>query len=153
MADLKQLARELVPYLEPYLLSLRSGYVAATAYTPTYTGGTTAGTTTYNNQVGYYVRIAEVVYFTAFVGWTAATGTGDARVSLPLTAKNVASLRYTCAVRTDTVTFAASAPQGLIQPNTAYVTLYSPVSNGGSTAVAIEAAGFIDVSGMYFVDA
>lgn len=60
-------------------------------WTPTLVGGTTAGTTTYANQVGYYTRIGNLVTCFARIVVTAATGTGDARVSLPFAVRNQAN--------------------------------------------------------------
>jgi hypothetical protein len=55
-------------------------------FTPTAYGGTSAGTTTYANQTGYYTKIGRQVTIVMFVSWTAMTGTGDLRIgSLPFT--------------------------------------------------------------------
>lgn len=45
-------------------------------FTPTITGKTSAGTTTYSQQIGRYTRLGRVVFIEASVIWTAATGTG-----------------------------------------------------------------------------
>src|SRR5262245_48178750 len=78
--QLSEQARTLAPFLLPWLL--RDLYVVST-WTVTYVGGTTAGVTTYSLQDGKYIRIGSLVIFTGAVVWTAATGTGDARISLP----------------------------------------------------------------------
>lgn len=57
-------------------------------WTPTLVGGTTPGTTTYASQNGYYVRVGNMVTCYARIVITGATGTGQARVSLPFTVKN-----------------------------------------------------------------
>lgn len=122
-------------------------------YTPTYTGGTTPGTTTYaaNGQVGRYVRIGKLVFFYGRIEWTAATGTGNAQFSLPFTAANVTNLNGAVAIDVANVTFTNGTPTGIIQANTAYFLLRSPASNAASPIVQIEAAGTVNFSGFFEV--
>lgn len=147
--ELNALARSLWGPLKPYFLAYGSAYVEST-YTPTYTGGTAAGTTTYSTQVGFYTRIGRVVVFNGIVVWTAATGTGDVHVSLPFTATNTTNMRYSGAVRTDSITFANGSVQMLINPNTDYFLMYSPATNAAPTALAVEAAGNLVFSGFFY---
>lgn len=122
-------------------------------YAPTYLGGTTAGTTTYaaDGQVGHYTRIGRLVFFYGRVQWTAATGTGNAQISLPFTPTNVTNLGGSVAIDTNTVTFANSAPQGLLQANAAFFLMRSPLTNAGSAVVQMEAAGIVNFSGFFEV--
>lgn len=120
-------------------------------YTPTYLGGTTPGTTTYSVQAGFWVRIGKVVFFTATVVWTAATGTGDARISLPFTAENNTNEAWSAYVRSINVTFANGSVQGQITTNTNFVFFLSPATNAAGTNIAVEAAGNLVVTGFYFV--
>lgn len=124
---------------------------ATAAYTPTYLGAATPGTTTYTTQVGAYTRIGNVVFFTAYVVWTAATGTGVAVVSLPFTSANVTNQRFAVSVFTSSVTFANSGVQGVILPNTTRVQFASPLTNAASTDINVEAAGSLNVTGWYLV--
>lgn len=123
----------------------------ASTYTPTYEGGTSAGTTTYSVQAGFYVRIGKAVFFTATVVWTAATGTGNAQVSLPFTAANGTNEAWSAYVRSINVTFANGSVQGQITGNTNFVFFLSPATNAAGTNVAVEAAGNLVVSGFFFV--
>ena len=143
MADdlhLAELARKLYPYLAADFLSLKSGYTAAT-YSPTYQGGTAGGATTYSIQVGHYIRIGALVIAWGTVVWTAATGTGDARISLPLANESTGNNYGTGALRTTNVTFANSAPQMQIDPGNPYFTMESPLTNAVTARVQMEAAG------------
>lgn len=125
---------------------------ATGTYTPTYLGGTTPGVTTYSVQYGAYTRFGNIVFFTATVVWTAATGTGDANISIPFTARNAsANEAFAMPVRTVSVTFANGSVQGQITDNTAFFFMLSPATNAAGTNVAIEAAGNIVASGWYFV--
>jgi hypothetical protein len=55
-------------------------------FTPTASGASSAGTTSYSNQYGYYTKIGRQVNVTLVVSWTAMTGTGTLRVGgLPFT--------------------------------------------------------------------
>lgn len=121
------------------------------SWTPTYLGQTTPGTTTYSVQVGTYTRIGDTIFFTGYVSWTAATGTGGAILSLPFTAANVSNQRFAVACRINAITFANAGVEGLILPNTAFVSLWTPASNVTTTQVAVEAAGDISYTGWYFV--
>jgi hypothetical protein len=68
--------------------NVMAAYTVGT-FTPTMVGGTVAGTTTYTNQNGYYVRVGAVVTIQATVTGSAATGTGNATLgAFPFTIKN-----------------------------------------------------------------
>lgn len=117
-------------------------------YTPTYLGQTTAGATTYSTQEGTWVRIGRVVYVTGAVAWTAATGTGNAIVSLPFTAAS--AINHTGSIRLVNVTFANSSPEPEFSA-TAFFAMRSPLTNAGGTVVAVEAAGNIIFTIIYLV--
>ncbi len=126
-------------------------FSASGTYTPTYEGSTLAGVTTYTTQQGGWVRLGPVVIVTGTIVWTAATGTGSAQISLPFTTANITNQNYSGSVRNVNVTFANSAPQVLIAPNTSFFILQSPLTNAASTAVAMEAAGNIVFTIVLFV--
>lgn len=125
----------------------------STAYTPTYLGGTTPGTTTYVSQAGAYVRVGGLVYVAARVEWSAMTGTGEARLSLPFTAKNTANLNQALSSQPNNVTYSQNYLVAVVQPNTNYVVFRSPISNAAVTNVNVEAAGIMVVSGFYIIEA
>lgn len=109
-------------------------------FTPTYVGGTTPGTTTYSFQVGIWRRLGNVVIAIGQVAWSAATGTGEARISLPFSAAT--SGNVSGGVWMSGVTFANSTPLALV-PGTNYFVLDSPLTNAGNTRVQVEAGGNI----------
>lgn len=137
-----------------FITSLRSWFLPYTAanigaWTPTYTGGTSAGSTTYTAQAGYWTRLGNVIHAQGRVAWSAASGTGAARISLPFTSGNY---DYGAgAIVTDGVTFASGAPQIQVPPNVAYFELIAPTSNASSSAIAVEAAGTVVFTVVYFV--
>lgn len=122
------------------------------SYTPTYLGATTPGATTYSTQQGGYTRWGNLVFVTGTLVWTAATGTGNAQISLPFAAAATANQNYSGSVRNTTVTFANSTPQILLASAGTVFLLQSPLTNAASTNVAIEAAGNIVFSLLYFVE-
>jgi hypothetical protein len=62
-------------------------------WTPTIVGASTAGATTYTNQVGYYTIIGNLCWINCLVTCSAATGTGDVNIGgLPFASKNLANL-------------------------------------------------------------
>lgn len=122
-------------------------------YSPTYLGGTTPGVTTYaaNGQVGYWTRIGREIFFRGRIEWTAATGTGNAQILLPFTTITVTNLGGAISLDTNAVTFANSAPQGLLQSNANFFLMRSPLTNAGSAIVQIEAAGIVNFAGHFEV--
>lgn len=127
---------------------LTSFYDTST-YGPTYLGGTTPGTTTYLIQEGEYVRLGREVHVSGRINWSAATGTGDARISLPSVVGN--TYRTTGALFVDGITFGGSGVQMLVVPGTQYFTMYTPASNAAATLLTVEAAGLVIFSLTYFV--
>lgn len=127
-----------------------AGYEVGT-YTPTYLGQTSAGVTTYSLQTGAYVRLGSLVVATGTLVWTAATGTGNAVISLPFTSANVTNQNYSGTARLDGVTFANSTPEVQVGSNQAFFTLRSPLTNASPTVVQVEAAGNVIFTVVYFV--
>ncbi len=120
---------------------------------PTYTGATAPGVTTYTFQVGAYTRIGNVVIATGLVGWSAATGTGNAQILLPFTAANITNQDYSGSASLVSVTFANSTPTIELLFNTIRFQLRSPLTNAAGTIVQMEAAGQIMFTVTYMVDA
>jgi hypothetical protein len=115
-------------------------------------GGTTAGATTYTTQQGAWWLFGPVMFVTGTVTWTAASGTGTARISLPIAAANVSNQTFGGSAALQSVTFANGSPQIVISPNTAYFILISPLTNAVSTNVAVEAAGTVVFSLFFAIE-
>lgn len=132
-------------------VEVKTAPILTDTYTPTYLGATTAGTTTYTTQDGFWSRWGDVVFFHGRVIWTAATGTGSAIISLPFTSQNTTGMRSIAVVYPTNVTFANGSIAAQIAPNTAFFVMNSPATNAGGTAVAVEAAGDIIFGGLFRV--
>lgn len=119
-------------------------------FSPTYFGSTTAGATTYTKQSGDWRRWGTIAAVMGEVTWTAATGTGNARIGMP---GNLApSADGVGVVYVNAVTFAASAPSAIIQSaGGGQLRLFSYTTNAAPTEVAIEAAGDIRFCIVYFI--
>lgn len=124
-------------------------YVPSGIWTPTYIGSSTAGATSYTLQQGEYVRIGRLVIASGAVVWTAATGIGNARISLPFA--GAAGLNQSGSIRLVNVTFAAGTPQ-VEFAGTAYFEMRSPTTNAGGTLVQVEAAGNVIFTIPYLID-
>jgi hypothetical protein len=120
-------------------------------FTPTVIGLGTAGTGTYQVQVGRYTKIGDVVRFSLIVKWNAHTGTGNMRLAgLPFTALNIDDSGACFSILPTDLTFsnniAAIGAQNSTQVN---LTTYS--SNATNVALPIDTTGLIRVSGVYEV--
>lgn len=117
-------------------------------YTPTYLGGTTAGTTTYTTQQGAYLRIGPLVIAMINLAWSAATGTGEARISVPFViAADVAI--YAGFARYSAVTWTGTAPQVVLNSGNSYLRMQGVSSDAGATITNIEAAGAAAITAVY----
>jgi hypothetical protein len=125
---------------------------ATSLYTPTYTGVTTPGVTTYSVQVGRYRLLADnLCWFYARVDWTNATGTGLAQVSLPFTSRNIASGAQSIRAWCSNVTFAGTGLVCVVNPNSAVAFIGTLNSNAATATITVETAGTIILAGVYEV--
>lgn len=122
-------------------------------YVPVVSGGTSAGTGTYTTQVGRYVVKDNLCTVYGTVVWTAHTGTGDFRVSIPMTAKGTANqFSIFPALLSDFTFTGGSNVVGYIAPNVQYANL-AEYANGGSFAnLAIDTAGSLYFTSTYEIN-
>jgi hypothetical protein len=111
------------------------------AYTPVLSGSSTAGTQTYNTQVGYYTLTGKRVDFSARIILTAfdVATAGNIRVSIPSACANLASMSYAVAVSLSggiDYTTNYTTLEARIAPNTAFVELRQAGDNQVSIAAA-----------------
>ena len=122
-------------------------------WTPTMIGGSTAGTTTYVSQFGFYTRIGNMVFFDMTVAWSAATGTGEARYSLPFAAVNTANRVTVFEVRSSLAPGAGLVPKASAVFGASYIRLYSyDGATGVLTSLNVEnASRTVRITGQYAV--
>jgi hypothetical protein len=118
-------------------------------FTPTYYGSTTAGTTTYTFQRGTYRTEGDILFFSARISWTGATGTGSAVVGgLPIVSRATNDSSFVVLALNHT--FTGSGMIGYMYGSVNVFQFVSPIS-GGTANVAIDTAGEILISGFYFI--
>jgi hypothetical protein len=125
-------------------------------FTPTIIGTTSAGTGTYsaNSQIGRYTKIGNRVYFTIYLVWTAHTGTGNMSVAgLPFTSIATAGTFNALSTWNQNITMTAlNLLTAYVNVNATTVALaQNPVGGGAATAVAMDTAGSLMLTGHYEV--
>jgi hypothetical protein len=124
-------------------------------FTPTIVGTTTAGTGTYTAQVGRYTKIGNRVYFSATIGWSAHTGTGNIRVaSLPFTSANVTNGYASLGVYANGLVIGAGKQLSSLNVinSTQAELLAVDVAGSAATAIAMDTVvGALNISGHYEV--
>lgn len=108
---------------------------ATTSWTPTLTGATTAGVTTYTSQNGYYTRIGNQVIIWGLLNISAATGTGAAVIgNLPFTIKNQTNYAPTGSIIISAAGWAWPAGTTMLTVNGIANTTNSQISGSGSAS-------------------
>lgn len=133
------------------------------SWTPVIRGSTTAGTQTYSLQIGRYIKIANLVFYTCGVVMTAkdAATAGDLQLSgLPFTTRNLANLQFSANVGIQG-SFDLNAAGGyygvsaITQVNSTYMTLFEVgdnVAHTQLTAADLNNASLIVATGFYFIN-
>jgi hypothetical protein len=88
-------------------------------FTPTVTGVSTAGTTTYTSQFGFYTKIGRQVFVVVDVTYTAATGTGGMKIQMPFASANSGGTSGVGSIMTNNLNWTAGT----------YLTTYMPSNN------------------------
>lgn len=123
-------------------------------FTPTIIGTSVAGTGTYTTQVGRYTKIGNRVRFTVYIIWTAHTGTGNLRASaLPFTSNVTTSNFNAIAIYHSNIAMTAgNTMQSYVDiGNTQIAIAQVPTGGGGASAVPMDTAGEIMLTGTYEV--
>jgi len=124
-------------------------------FTPIISGATTAGVGVYTTQVGRYTKIGRMVNFQLRVSWTAHTGTGGMIVDqLPFTASSVSNSQSSVTIGffSNVALTASNVGTAFMQAGETSIALYQyPVGGGATSAVPIDSAADIMISGSYTV--
>ena len=120
------------------------------SYTPKLFGSTTTGVGTYTSQIGFYIDFGAFVFIQGRVDWTAHTGTGFMRVTLPIPADETLPVpfsTYMSGVNVGT----DNAPLLMIAASGTALQVYglSNVSGGAANVPTMDTAGTIIFSGYY----
>lgn len=130
---------------------------ATGSFTPAVQGSGTAGSPTYANRSGEYVKYGQLVFMRLFINLTNLTGaTGDIEITgLPFTSLNVTGLDQCFDLRHGNLTYASGDEMLLayVQPNSTTITIRSVDDAGGAEAgVGIDTSFFININGPYIVE-
>jgi len=117
-------------------------------FTPVISGSTSAGVGTYTSRSGTYTITNNIVYFQLECTWSAHTGTGNILISgFPYAAQN-SDPQPTGWVWTDNLTITGQATFGLTANSTSGP--LGAVNNGTYSAVALDTAASLKITGFYF---
>ncbi len=123
-------------------------------FTPTVSGGSTAGTGTYSTQAGKYVKIGGMVFAEVALEWSAHTGTGNMFLTgLPFTsAANEAGSGISVGRVSNLAIATNSYLTGyIIASNTAVALRAIPTGGGAESSVTLDTAAAINYSITYMV--
>lgn len=117
-------------------------------WTPVLFGATSAGTGTYSAQVGTFTKIGNVVHFDIYLVWSAHTGTGQMKITLPYTSG--AGVEYVCNVFPASLTF-SNQLAGVILSGDDDISLFTFASNAARSALNMDTSATLSISGTYRV--
>lgn len=124
-------------------------------FTPTIIGTTTAGTGTYDIQIGRYTKIGNRVYFNLRLLWSAHTGTGSlGATGLPFTSNATTNNLHPFAIYASDISLTASnyMMSPYVAQNSVTIVLGQAPTGGGSVpAIPMDTSGQIILSGHYDV--
>ncbi len=120
-------------------------------FTPIVSGTTSAGAGTYSVQNGNYTRIGNIVFFQAYLVWSAHTGTGNILAGgLPLTSRNSSNELHCCSVWYSNFTYtAASFLQAYVNPNDTTLNLTQMTATAAAASIPIDTAASMMFCGQY----
>lgn len=126
----------------------------STSFTPTLSGSTTAGTGTYTTQQGYYYRQGNLLYVSAYIVYTAHTGTGNMLITaLPFTVKNQSNYHPIGVCAMESVTLPGSTESMYVEfsSNSTQGQPFNVRSAGTRLPIALGSNGTVYYSGWYML--
>jgi hypothetical protein len=103
-------------------------------FTPTVTGVSTAGTTTYTSQFGFYTKIGRQVFVVVDVAYTAATGTGGMKIQMPFASANSGGTSGVGSIMTNNLNWTAGTYLTTYVPsNSSDLVIYGSTDDGALT--------------------
>ena len=120
-------------------------------WTPVAEGETTAGTGTYNYQVGSYVKVGSLVQIQASIQWTAHTGSGVFKLTgLPFASKSTTNLfsSFSAYIEGLPITTNFRAMPFMVY-NTSHIYINQASGSGGPSSVNIDNAAQVLLTGTY----
>jgi hypothetical protein len=124
-----------------------------TSWTPVIQGSSTPGSGTYSAQVGRYTKIGDMVFCTAYLVWSAHTGTGLMQLAgLPYTARNNANAFWTSGgnfFSSITMNALSTYLCCYVNPNTTNMSFVDMTPGAVSAATSLDTAGTVVITFAY----
>lgn len=134
--------------------NILDAYIGYTTYVPTISFGGASVGVTYSSQIGYYTRVANLVFFSAYILLTSkGSSTGNASILLPLTPSatyiqvlpaTLAEVNYTISQPCDYVVFSL--------PTATFVGVVNNATSYTLTDTSFSNISEIVVTGTYLMD-
>jgi len=123
-------------------------YVPFTAFTPVIAFGGASVGVTYGTQIGFYMRIGSLIFFTIRLVLTSkGSSTGSATITgLPISS-NATTCTYAYSFTGETITYATGHLSALMGSGSTTVSLYTQLTASNLTALAD--TNFANISGLY----
>ena len=110
-------------------------------WSPTVEGTTTAGTVTYTSRSGKYTKVGNVVTFSAYIGWSSGSGTGNLQIAgFPFAPTGTTYPAITTIANDLTLTALNIAVAYISDGTTAALIQQCPTGGGAKTNVVYDAA-------------
>jgi hypothetical protein len=114
-------------------------------------GSTTAGTCTIANRSGRYTRIGDVIFFIGFINYNSHTGSGGLLITgLPYRSKS-GSDPSIVGIRPSSLTFSGGELIASVVSGDDVIAVETIATGAAPTAVPIDAAAILQVSGSYLI--
>lgn len=117
-------------------------------WTPVLSGNTSAGVGTYTTQVGEYTKVGRLVQFNLRVAWTAHTGTGVMKFSLPFS--NDSSLDVPVSAFVGTAPAFTGQLFSYVRASGDNARIADLSAAPGTSDLSITATGSVNIAGVYF---
>lgn len=128
---------------------LANGFDTQRQYTPRIEGLTTAGTGTYTSQIGEYTLVGKMCTVFAYIDWSAHTGTGVLKFTLPFMAASRGLLSFTGSSRLHNITYTGSYLTPYVSGGSDYALFLQNAPNTAASNLTMDAAGAITMSITY----
>jgi hypothetical protein len=115
-------------------------------------GLTTAGTVTLGARASNYILVNDLCFIQMTIAWSSLTGTGDLAITgLPFPADNreFAAYKYMFNVSADGLTYSGTQLVAYVLSNESQIRIGQFSSGGALTAVPVDAAATLNLSGFY----
>ena len=134
------------PTVHTHSMSQITDYEQGT-WTPVVIGSTTAGVGTYTVRLGRYTKIGNIVHFNIYIEWSAHTGTGLLRISLP-PFTSLSNTGFPISIAPHALTFTGQLT-AMVLGNTQLLQFYTYSSGGPLAGLNMDTVATLFISGSY----